>query len=116
MREIEAGMRNCCSRASCSSLNSQAASLGKPIERFRIESHGFADFARSGSVAIRDDIGSHGRAQRAVSLINVLDGPFTLIAAGKIEIDIRPLAAFFGKKSFEEQFHPHGIDRRDAER
>ena len=45
-----------------------------------------------------------------------MNGAFALIAAGQIEIDVRPLAAFFGKKSFEEQFHFHRIDGCDSQR
>ena len=93
-----------------------ADEAGQTIQRFRIEAQHFADFARCGLAAIRDDIGGHRRAQRAVSLVDVLNGAFALIAAGQIEIDIRPFATFFGKKSFEKQFHLHGIDRRDAQR
>ena len=52
----------------------------------------------------------------AVALVDILNGTFTLVAAGQIEIDVGPFAALFGKKSFEEQFHAHGIDRRDAQR
>src|SRR5262249_28304700 len=39
-----------------------------------------------------------------------------LVSAGKVEIDIRPFAAFFGKKPLEQQFHADGIDSSDSER
>ena len=52
----------------------------------------------------------------SVALVDILDDTFTLVAAGKIEIDIRPLPALFGKETFKEQFHADRIDRRDAER
>ncbi len=45
-----------------------------------------------------------------------MDGALALIAAGEIEIDVGPLAAFLGKKALEEQFHFDRIDGRDAER
>ena len=76
----------------------------------------FADVAHRRAAAISDDVGGHGGAQLAVALVDVLDGALALIAAGQIEIDVRPLAALFGKKALEEQFHVHRIDGRDAER
>ena len=85
------------------------------IERFRIEAKHLAGFTCGGPAAIRDDIGRHGGAKLAVSLIHVLDGALALIAAGQIQIDIGPLAAFFGKESLEKQLHSHGIDRRDTQ-
>ncbi len=51
-----------------------------------------------------------------IALVNVLDHAFALIAAGKVDIDVRPFAALFGKEALEEQIHADGIDRRDAER
>src|SRR5262245_19889519 len=89
---------------------------GETIERFCIEAHHLADFARSGFASIRNDVCGHGCAKSAVSLIDVLNGAFPLIAAGKIEVDVGPFATFFGKKSFEEQFHLYRIDGRDAQR
>src|SRR6202043_31198 len=41
---------------------------------------------------------------------------FAFVAAGQVEIDVGPLAAFFGKKALEEKFHADGIDCCDAER
>jgi hypothetical protein len=49
-------------------------------------------------------------------LIDVLDDALALIATGKIEIDIRPLAAFFREKALEEQLHCNCVDRGDSER
>src|SRR5262245_18384105 len=86
------------------------------FERFCIEAHHLADFARSGFSSIRNDVCSHGCAQCTVSLIDVLNGAFPLITTGQIKIDVGPFATFFGQKSFEEQFHLYGIDRRDAQR
>ena len=87
----------------------------QPIQRRRIEAQHFADFARGGPAAIGDDIGGHGGAELAVALVDVLNGALALIAAGQIEIDVRPLAALFGKKSLEQQFHFHRIDGRDSQ-
>ena len=39
-----------------------------------------------------------------------------LIAAGEIEIDVRPFAALFGQKPLEQQIHAYRIDRGDAQR
>ncbi len=89
---------------------------GNFVERFGIEAQRLAHFARGHASAISDDVGGHGRAALAVTLVNVLNDFFALIAAGEIEIDVGPFAALFGKKALEEQFHADGIDRGDAER
>src|SRR5450631_130299 len=89
---------------------------GNLVERFRIEAQRFAHFARGHAVAIGDDVGGHGGAALAISLVNILDDFFALVAAGQIKINVGPLAALFGKEPLEEQFHAHGINCRDAER
>src|SRR5690242_21319562 len=45
----------------------------------------------------------------------MLDGPFAAIAAWKIQIDVRPFAAFFREETLEQQIHADRIDRRDPE-
>src|ERR1700683_1013581 len=72
------------------------------IEHFRLERERLADFAGSRTPTIRDHIGRHSRAQFSIAFVNVLNGAFALIAAGKIEIDVGPFAALFGKKSLEK--------------
>ena len=52
----------------------------------------------------------------AVALVDILDHALALIAAGKIDIDVGPFAAFFGKKAFEEEIHADRVDRGDSER
>ncbi len=52
----------------------------------------------------------------SVALVDVLDDALALIAAGEVEIDVGPLAALFGEKALEEQFHADGVDSGDAER
>ena len=92
-----------------------AGKFRQPFDRCGIEAQNFAGFARGRPAAIGDDVGRHCGAARSVALVDILNGALALIAAGKIEIDIRPFAAFFGKKSFEKQFHSDGIDRRNAQ-
>ncbi len=88
----------------------------KLVEGPLIKSERFAHFPRRGAVAIGDDIRSHRRPELAVTLVDVLNRLLSLIPARQVEIDIRPLAAFFREKPFEEQFHADRIDRRDAQR
>jgi hypothetical protein len=52
----------------------------------------------------------------SVALVNVLNGPFTLVAAGQVQIDVRPFTALFGKKALEKKIHSHWIDCGDAKR
>src|SRR5215475_10105186 len=52
----------------------------------------------------------------SITLIDILNGTFALIAAGKIKIDVRPFAALFGKKTFEQQVHADCINGSDSQR
>src|SRR5579884_306375 len=93
-----------------------AGQARKPGQRSRVEAQRLADLARRRAPSVGNDIGGHGRAAPAVALVNILDGSLALIAARQIEIDIRPFAPLFGKKTLKEQVHAHRIDRRDAQR
>ncbi len=50
----------------------------------------------------------------SVAAINFLDNRFTPVAAGKIEIDVRPAFAALVQESFEDEMIFHRIDRRDS--
>src|SRR5258708_36916451 len=76
----------------------------------------FTDFARRRTSTISDHVRGHRRAQLAVPLVNILNRALALIAARQIEIDVRPLTPFFGKKAFEQKFHPHWLAPRDPTR
>ena len=86
------------------------------LQCFHIKAEYLAHLARGRPATISDDIRGHRGAKLAISLIDGLNRAFALIAAGKIEIDVGPLAALFGKESLEEQLHFHRIDGSDAER
>ena len=45
-----------------------------------------------------------------------MNGALALVAAGQIEIDVRPFAALLGKKSLEKQLHAHRIDGGNSQR
>src|SRR6266436_7516596 len=87
----------------------------KLVEGLLVKSERFAHFPRRGAVAIGDDVRCHRRAELAVTLIDVLNRLLSLVSARQIEIDIRPLAAFFREKPFKEQFHADRINRRNSE-
>src|ERR1035437_7229005 len=91
----------------------QAAELfdGSDFEAQRL-----ADLARGGAPAVGDDVGRHGGAVRSEALVDILDDLFAFVAAGEIEIDIRPLAALFAEEAFEEKVHADGVDGGDFER
>ena len=117
MLEIEAGVAELArERVARVLVFPGADQAGEAIQGFGIERERFADFARGGAPAVGDDVGGHGRAQLAVALIDILDGALALVAAGEIEIDVGPFAAFLGKKAFEEKVHANGVDGGDAER
>ena len=85
-------------------------------KRFLIEAEGLADLARRGLAAIGDDVRSHGRAEFAVALIDVLNGLLALVFRRQIEIDVRPLAAALAQEALKEQLHANRIDGGDFER
>src|SRR5205807_4103966 len=84
-------------------------------ERLIIKAESLADFACCRSPSIRDDVRCHCCAKFSVALINILNRAFALIAARQIEIDVRPFAAFLGKKSLEQKFHADWIDRGNSQ-
>src|SRR6185312_13254319 len=85
------------------------------FEGGNFEAERLADFACGGASAIGDDVGGHGGAELAEALVDVLDGLLALIAAGKVDIDIGPLAAFFAEEALEQKVHADWIDRGDSE-
>ena len=88
---------------------------GKTVQGLAIEAERLADLARRRTATIRDDIGCHGSAQFAVALIHILNGTLALIATGKVEIDIGPLAAFLREEALKQQPHSNRIDSRYAQ-
>ena len=90
--------------------------FGKPVDLLGRVAEGLADLARGGAVAVCDDVGRHGGAVRPVLLVDVLDDALALVARGKVEVDVGPLAALLGEEPLEEQLHLHRIDGRDRER
>src|SRR5260370_17681811 len=85
------------------------------VEGLLIEAKGFAHLSRGRTVPIGDDIRRHRRAELTVALIYVLNGFFSLGSARQIEVDIRPLTAFFREKPLKEQFHSDRIDTCDSQ-
>src|SRR5258708_5369249 len=88
----------------------------QPVERRHIESEHLADFLCRGTPAIGTDIRGHRRAAFAVAQIHVLNCFFPLVAARKIQVNIRPFPALFRQKALEQQIHTDRIDGRNAQR
>ena len=86
------------------------------VQSFGIEAQDLAHFPPRHAIAVGNDVGGHGGAAFAIAFVQILNDALALVAAGQVEIDVRPLAALFGQKAFEEQFHADGIDRGDAQR
>ena len=89
--------------------------LRQPIHLRRIDAQHLPHLARRAPAAVRDDVGRHRRAEPTVFSVDVLNDLLAPIAARQIEIDVGPLAALFRQEPFEQQIHPHRIDRRDPE-
>ena len=81
----------------------------------RVAEH-FAHLAHRHARAIGDHIGRHGGPAAAVFVEDVLNDLLALSTRGQVEVDVRPLAAFLGEETLEEQLHPHRVHGRDAER
>ena len=80
------------------------------------EAQRLAHLARGGAAAVRDHVGRHRGAELAEALVHILYGLFAFVAAGQIDIDIRPLAALFAEEALEEKVHAHGVHRGDFQR
>ncbi len=103
MIEVESGSLEIMSQRVVRALPFPGADeLGEAVERSGIKAQRLSCFARGRASAIRDDVGGHRRAEFAVTLIDVLYGAFTTVAAGQVEIDVGPLAALFGEKALEQ--------------
>src|SRR5712692_1525740 len=83
---------------------------------FFVKPKHFANFARRRTPAISDHVRGHRRAQFPVAFVNILNRALALVAARQIEIDVRPFAALFGKKTLKQKFHADGIDCRNPKR
>src|SRR5437016_6293602 len=92
----------------------RADQAGETVQCFLVERKYLADFACRGFSAISDHVGGHCRAKFSVAFIYVLNSALALVAAGQIQIDVRPFSSLFGKKTFEKQIHPNGIDRSNS--
>ncbi len=113
MREVEPGIAELAlQRLVRIVVLPRAHQLREPVEHLGIEAQHLADLARRRAPAIGDDVGGHGRAALAVALVDVLDGALALLARRQVEIDVRPLAAFFGEKALEQQVHADWDRRR----
>ena len=117
MVEVEAGIvKRMRHRVGLAAPFPVADEAGQSPQRFLIEAQGFANLARRRFAAIGNDIRRHGRAQFAVSLIDILDGLLSLIFGRQIEIDVRPLAPALAQETLKQQLHAHRIDSRNFER
>src|SRR5581483_589989 len=75
----------------------------------------FADLAGRAPAAVTDHVRCHRRAVFPVAAINFLNHCFAPIAAGEIQIDIRPAFTALVQESFEHQMVFHRIDRRNPQ-
>src|ERR1700738_3865136 len=84
-------------------------------QRLFIKPERLPNLTRGRTPAVSDHVGGHRGPQFPVALVDILNGPLPLISAGQIEIDVRPLAAFFRKKALAQKFHPPRIDRGNSQ-
>src|SRR5215472_2989982 len=89
---------------------------GELVKALPVESKHLSHFAGCRAAPVGNDVCGHGGAELAISLVNVLNRLFSLIAAAKVEIDVGPFAALFREKSFEKQLHANGINSCNPQR
>ena len=89
---------------------------GELVDLLLVVAEDLGHLAGGGAVAVGDHGRRHRRAVGAVALVDVLDHPLALVPRGKVEVDVRPLAALFGEEALEEELHLHGIDGGDRQR
>jgi hypothetical protein len=75
----------------------------------------FSHVAHRAAATVSDDVGGHGGAVRREAPVNFLDHALTLVAAGEIDVDVRPGVAAVAQKALEKQAAADGIDVGDAE-
>src|SRR5712672_3622815 len=85
------------------------------VEQIKIESQNLSNLASRGFPVVSNDVGRHRGAKFSVTFVNILNCALAFSAAGQIQIDVRPLAAFFGKKSLEEEFFLYRIRFRNSQ-
>jgi len=79
------------------------------------EAEDFGHFPEGGARAVGDDVGGHGGTARAVFFEDVLNDELAAVAGGKVDVDVGPRAAVFGKEALEEQAAADGVDVGNAE-
>src|SRR5437667_4580724 len=89
--------------------------MRETIDDARRKIQRFADLARRAAPAITDHVRGHGRAMFAIAAINFLNHGFATVAAGKIQIDVRPAFAALVQKTFEDKMIFDGIDRSNPQ-
>src|SRR5689334_2970019 len=89
---------------------------GETGQRVVVKAQHFADLSRRRAAAISNHVSRHRRAQFSVAAVDVLNRLLSLFTARQVEIDVRPFASLFGKKTLEQKIHADGIDSRDPER
>ena len=77
--------------------------LREASDRLGIHSEHLAHLAHGHLDPVGDHVRGHRGAHPAVFVEDVLDDLLALVAGGKVDVDIRPLAAFLGEESFEEE-------------
>ena len=115
-RPRPARRRATCSSPRCDVVAPVAELAGELVHLLLGVAEDLGDLARGRAVAVGDDVRRHGRAVRAVALVDVLDDPLALVARGEVEVDVRPLAALLGEEALEEELHLHRIDGGDRQR
>src|SRR5947208_7444145 len=89
--------------------------MGETIDNAWRKIERFADLACRTASPVTDHVRRHRGPVFPVAAINFLDHGFAPVAAGKIEIDVRPAFTALVEKTFEYQIIAHRIDRRDPE-
>src|SRR5262245_41417438 len=89
--------------------------IRESIEHIGRKVQHLADLPRSASAAIGMNGAGHCGPVRNVTAIHLLNHLLAPVAAGQIDVDVRPPLAALGEKAFKEHMELHRIHSRDSE-
>src|SRR5210317_856247 len=93
-----------------------AVEVGEAAEDALGEAEHLAHLADRAPAAVGDDVGGHGGAARGEAAVDLLDDRLAALAAGEVEVDVRPGLAALAEEALEQELVADRVAGGDAER